>query len=148
MFHAREVGAAVDVGELHSVLRDAMEQLAVRPPYGGHPRVAIYGLLEARMARAELVICEGFATGASIHEATGHAVAVAFNAGNLQAVAVALRKGRQTLLLLPEIALTENFLRRFEARFGVPPVLWHSGLKQSERRRAWRACSTTRPWPE
>ncbi len=38
-----------------------------------------------------LVVCEGFATGASIHEATGHAVAIAFNAGNLQAVAVALR---------------------------------------------------------
>lgn len=38
-----------------------------------------------------LIVCEGFATGASIHEATGHAVAVAFNAGNLQAVALALR---------------------------------------------------------
>lgn len=56
-----------------------------------------------------------------------------------EAVAEALRLGRQVLVLLPEIALTENFLRRFEARFGVPPVLWHSGLKQSERRRAWRA---------
>jgi putative DNA primase/helicase len=38
-----------------------------------------------------LCIDEGFATGASIHEATGHAVAVAFNAGNLGSVAVALR---------------------------------------------------------
>ena len=38
-----------------------------------------------------LIVCEGFATGASIHEATGHAVAVAFNAGNLEAVTVALR---------------------------------------------------------
>ena len=37
-----------------------------------------------------LVICEGYATGASIHECTGHAVAVAFNAGNLEAVALAL----------------------------------------------------------
>lgn len=37
-----------------------------------------------------LIVCEGFATGASIHECTGHAVAVAFNAGNLEAVAVAL----------------------------------------------------------
>lgn len=37
-----------------------------------------------------LIVCEGFATGASLHESTGHAVAVAFNAGNLQAVAVAL----------------------------------------------------------
>lgn len=38
-----------------------------------------------------LLICEGYATGASIHEVTGHAVAVAFNAGNLKAVAEALR---------------------------------------------------------
>lgn len=36
-------------------------------------------------------MCEGFATGASIHECTGHAVAVAFNAGNLSTVAMALR---------------------------------------------------------
>ncbi len=41
----------------------------------------------------ESVVClaEGYATGASIHEATGHAVAVAFNAGNLLATARALR---------------------------------------------------------
>lgn len=39
-----------------------------------------------------LIVCEGFATGASIHEATGQAVAVAFNAGNLMAVATALHK--------------------------------------------------------
>jgi primosomal protein N' (replication factor Y) len=56
-----------------------------------------------------------------------------------EAIAEALRRKRQVLVLLPEIALTENFLRRFEARFGVPPVLWHSSLKASERRRAWRA---------
>ncbi len=56
-----------------------------------------------------------------------------------EAVAEALRLGRQILVLLPEIALTENFLRRFEHRFGVPPILWHSSLKASERRRAWRA---------
>ncbi len=40
----------------------------------------------------KLIVCEGFATGASIHEATGHAVAVAFTAGNLMAVAKALRE--------------------------------------------------------
>lgn len=38
-----------------------------------------------------LCIAEGFATGATVHEATGHAVAVAFNAGNLLSVAVTLR---------------------------------------------------------
>ncbi|WP_309623984.1 primosomal protein N' [Novosphingobium sp.] len=56
-----------------------------------------------------------------------------------EAIAEAIRQQRQVLVLLPEIALTENFLRRFEARFGVPPLLWHSSVKQSERRRAWRA---------
>ncbi len=56
-----------------------------------------------------------------------------------EAIAEAIRLKRQVLVLLPEIALTQNFLRRFEARFGVPPVLWHSSVKQSERRRAWRA---------
>ncbi len=56
-----------------------------------------------------------------------------------EAVAQALRQDRQTLVLLPEIALTQNFLRRFEQRFGVAPVLWHSSVKSTERRRAWRA---------
>lgn len=56
-----------------------------------------------------------------------------------EAIAQVLREGRQVLVLLPEIALTETFLKRFEARFGVAPVKWHSSLKSSERRRAWRA---------
>src|SRR3954451_3042625 len=55
-----------------------------------------------------------------------------------EAIAEALRRGRQTLVLLPEIALTEPFLKRFAARFGHEPVAWHSGLRQSQRRRAWR----------
>lgn len=56
-----------------------------------------------------------------------------------EAIAAAIEQGQQVLVLLPEIALTETFLKRFEARFGVPPVTWHSSLKASERRRAWRA---------
>ena len=56
-----------------------------------------------------------------------------------EAIAAALRADRQVLVLLPEIALTEHFLRRFEERFGAPAVLWHSSLKSTERRRAWRA---------
>src|SRR3954454_5024136 len=59
-----------------------------------------------------------------------------------EAVAEALRRGRQVLVLLPEIALTEPFLKRFAARFGHEPVAWHSGLRQSQRRRAWRAIAT------
>ena len=59
-----------------------------------------------------------------------------------EAIAAALRTGRQTLVLLPEIALTEPFLKRFEARFGCPPNAWHSGLRSSQRRRAWRAIAS------
>ena len=56
----------------------------------------------------------------------------------LEAIAECLRQGRQALVLLPEIALTEPFLKRFEARFGCAPVAWHSDLRSSQRRRNWR----------
>jgi primosomal protein N' (replication factor Y) len=59
-----------------------------------------------------------------------------------EAVAEALRQGQQTLVLLPEIALTEPFLTRFTARFGCEPVAWHSDLRSSQRRRAWRAIAS------
>ena len=50
--------------------------------------------------RGRIIVCEGYATGASIHEATGEAVAVAFNAGNLMPVATALHKAYPELVLL------------------------------------------------
>ncbi len=56
-----------------------------------------------------------------------------------EAMAEALRQGRQMLLLLPEIALTASFLARVEARFGAAPAAWHSGLRPRERERSWRA---------
>ncbi|HEX3487222.1 MAG TPA: primosomal protein N' [Micropepsaceae bacterium] len=59
-----------------------------------------------------------------------------------EAVAEALSEGRQALILLPEIALTVQFLDRFEARFGCRPVEWHSDLSMRERKRAYRAVMT------
>ncbi len=56
----------------------------------------------------------------------------------LEAVAECLRRGRQALVLLPEIALTAEFLARVEDRFGAMPGEWHSGVTQTERRRLWR----------
>jgi primosomal protein N' (replication factor Y) len=56
-----------------------------------------------------------------------------------EAVAQCLRQGEQALVLLPEIALTHQWLDRFEARFGVRPGQWHSDLTGLERRRTWRA---------
>jgi primosomal protein N' (replication factor Y) len=59
-----------------------------------------------------------------------------------EAVAEAIRSGKQCLVLLPEIALTEPFLKRFHDRFGCEPVAWHSGLRSTQRRRAWRAIAS------
>ncbi len=56
----------------------------------------------------------------------------------LEAVAETLRRGRQALVLLPEIALTAEFLTRVEARFGARPAEWHSGVTMTERRRTWK----------
>ena len=56
----------------------------------------------------------------------------------LEAVAAALSAGRQALVLLPEIALTAEFLTRVEERFGAKPAEWHSGATMTERRRIWR----------
>jgi len=60
---ATAVGTRLARVDLARVLRDAMDRVPVRPPWGGHPRVAIYGLLEARMSRADLVICAGLTEG-------------------------------------------------------------------------------------
>ncbi|MCC0031340.1 MAG: primosomal protein N' [Brucellaceae bacterium] len=55
-----------------------------------------------------------------------------------EAVAEALRQGRQVLILLPEIALTQAFLERFHDRFGAKPAEWHSDLAPRMRERVWR----------
>ncbi len=55
-----------------------------------------------------------------------------------EAIAKALKQDKQVLLLLPEIALSNAFLKRFHDRFGCYPALWHSGLGASQRRLTWR----------
>ncbi len=57
----------------------------------------------------------------------------------LEAVAACIEAGRQALVLLPEIALSAQFLSRFERRFGTAPALWHSDLASRTRRVTWRA---------
>lgn len=59
-----------------------------------------------------------------------------------EAVASALQAGKQSLILLPEIALTRQFVQAFEARFGCVPVEWHSDLTPRTRGLNWRAVAT------
>src|SRR5213082_3120795 len=56
-----------------------------------------------------------------------------------EAIAETIRRGRQSLILMPEIALTAQFLDRFAQRFGVRPAEWHSELSQRKRARTWNA---------
>jgi len=59
-----------------------------------------------------------------------------------EAVAEILRRGRQALILMPEIALTAQFLERFSARFGTPPAEWHSQISPRKRARTWNAVAS------
>ncbi|MGO4735872.1 primosomal protein N' [Bosea sp. 2KB_26] len=59
-----------------------------------------------------------------------------------EAVAEAIRLGRQSLILMPEIALTAQFIDRFEARFGVRPGLWHSAVSGRRRERLQAAIAS------
>jgi primosomal protein N' (replication factor Y) len=56
-----------------------------------------------------------------------------------EAVAETVRRSKQSLILMPEIALTGQFLDRFTQRFGVRPLEWHSELTPRTRQRNWAA---------
>jgi primosomal protein N' (replication factor Y) len=59
-----------------------------------------------------------------------------------EAIAACLRAGRQALVLLPEIALSSQWLDRFAKRFGAAPAVWHSDLSNRIRRLTWRAVAS------
>lgn len=59
-----------------------------------------------------------------------------------EAVAAAMRAGRQVLIMMPEIALTAQVLDRFAARFGTRPAEWHSGVPTRRRARVWEGVAT------
>jgi len=93
-------------------------------------------------------IAEAFRTAVKQSGFTAHLLDGVTGAGKtevyFEAIAAALSVGKKALVLLPEIALTGQFLERFEARFGCPPALWHSGLGPAERRRSWREIAENR----
>ncbi|MEE2694535.1 MAG: primosomal protein N' [Pseudomonadota bacterium] len=62
-----------------------------------------------------------------------------------EAIAESIEKGDQTLILIPEIALTEDLIRRFHSRFGIRPWAWHSEIGAPTRRETWRQANSSRP---
>ena len=49
-----------------------------------------------------------------------------------------LNKGFQSLIMLPEIALTNQFSKRFEEFFGTEPAIWHSGTSKKNKSIIWK----------
>jgi primosomal protein N' (replication factor Y) len=62
----------------------------------------------------------------------------------IEAIAASLAKNRSVLVLLPEIALSAQWLKRFTSRFAAPPAIWHSGLTAAQRRRTWKQAAAGR----
>ena len=123
----------VTAGALEAVQVEADRPLPVPDPDFAQPVLSA----EQQAAADSLVAATGFDP-ILLDGVTGSGKTEVY----FEAIAAALRAGQQALVLLPEIALTEPFLKRFEARFGCPPNAWHSGLRSSQRRRAWRAIAS------
>jgi primosomal protein N' (replication factor Y) len=131
-----EVSYAVIRGLLNAGALEPVEVSADRPLACPDPDFAPPQLNEEQVEAAQSLasgIGEGFDP-VLLDGVTGSGKTEVY----FEAIAECLRQGKQALVLLPEIALTEPFLKRFEARFGCEPAQWHSGLRSSQRRRTWR----------
>ncbi|MDP9136631.1 MAG: primosomal protein N', partial [Pseudomonadota bacterium] len=144
---AGEIGALAGVGTsvirglaAEGVLEQVLTPAALRFTQPDPLRAGLE--LTADQQRAAAVLCQRTA-------ASGHSVTLidgVTGSGKtevyFEAIAAAVGMGRQTLLLVPEIALTQQFIDRVEDRFGARPAEWHSGVRPRERERVWRAVSS------
>ncbi|MEE4237933.1 MAG: primosomal protein N' [Anderseniella sp.] len=123
-------------GALEPVALPALEPF--RAPEPGHSAVRLNtGQQEAARLLRAAVTARGFSV-SLLDGVTGSGKTEVY----FEAMAAALARGQQVLLLLPEIALTGPFLRRVEERFGVAPAEWHSAVRPRERERVWRGVAT------
>lgn len=137
---AREAG--VGPGVVKGLIEAGMVEPVARPPQISFPmpdHLRAGPLLEAAQREAAAALRARV-------EAGGYSVTLldgVTGAGKtevyFEAIAATLAQGRQALVLLPEIALSTQWLERFERRFGVRPAEWHSDLGGVERRNSWRA---------
>ncbi len=138
--HAAGVSPSVIDGLLHQEVLEVVSLPAAPPPPEPQVDFCKPKLTPAQKQAADGLV-ESFDKGAAvslIDGVTGSGKTEVY----FEAVAEALRRGKQVLVLLPEIALTEQFLRRFEQRFGVYPAEWHSEVTPKNRARTWRGVAS------
>jgi primosomal protein N' (replication factor Y) len=146
---ALAAAAEVSSGVVKGLLDDGALELVLRTPAPAFPEPGVDrpgaelnpSQRAAADALADLVRAGGFKP-TLLDGVTGSGKTEVY----LEAVAAALRAdpAAQVLVLLPEIALTQAVLARFEERFGVAPAEWHSGVAPPARRRVWEAVATRR----
>ena len=132
-----ECSAGVVKGMVDKGLLEAVE--LVRPYPCMSPDLARHGPeLEAEQGRAATILKEQISSG-NFHASLLDGVTGAGKTETyFEGVAKALEMGKQAVIMLPEIALSNAFLERFRKRFGCDPALWHSGLTPAQRRITWR----------
>jgi len=137
---AREAGVGVGVVKALAAARALLQVELPPPPAFERPDPECAGpTLSAAQADAASALANKVASGGFSVTALDGVTGAGKTEVYFEAVAQALRGGRQALVLLPEIALGAQWLDRFTARFGVRPAQWHSDLTMAERRVAWRA---------
>jgi primosomal protein N' (replication factor Y) len=127
------VNGLIDDGALETVVLPP--EPVARPPDPAH-RVPEFTAAQAKAADALRATVEkgGFSV-TLVDGVTGSGKTEVY----FEAVAEAIRRKQQVLILMPEIALTAQFLDRFTDRFGVRPAEWHSEIAPRKRARTWLA---------
>ncbi len=137
---ASVVRSMADVGLLKSVTLE--EQIDFDKPDWNHPRP----ILSPSQAEAATALVDAVERSVDTEGDAGFSVTLldgVTGSGKtevyFEAIAATIAAGRQVLVMLPEIALTTQWLKRFTERFGARPLEWHSDLTGAERRLTWRA---------
>lgn len=142
---ALAAAAGVSAGVVDALVGDGAvlaEPRAARPA-AGRPDPDRAGLpldpLQRDAARALVAAVDARAFGVTLLEGvTGSGKTDVY----FEAVAATLRAGRQVLIMLPEIALTGQFMTRFAARFGTEPAEWHSEVGSRRRAAVWQGVAS------
>ncbi|MBV9510239.1 MAG: primosomal protein N', partial [Caulobacteraceae bacterium] len=141
--------AGVSAGVIKGLIEDGVLEVRLAEPEDAFPEPDLSrpapALNPSQTAAAETLrgLAEGSGfTAALLDGVTGSGKTEVY----LEAVAAALAAAAdaQVLVLLPEIALTQGLIARFEARFGVRPAEWHSAIAPVYRRRVWEAAAAGR----
>ncbi len=127
------IDGLVDEGTLEAVVLPPEPLMRAPDPNFRKPDFSLGQLAAADALR--LTVDQGGYTVSLLDGVTGSGKTEVY----FEAVAENIRRGHQTLILMPEIALTAGFLDRFAARFGVRPAEWHSQLPPRRRARTWEA---------